>query len=404
MPFSPQAFKKHFSIFKNQPNLVYLDNAATSQTPDSVLTAMNDYYQNYRANTHRGIYESSEKATSKYEDSREKVANYINAAPEEIIFTRGATHALNLVANGLTTSLQHGDEIVITEIEHHSNLVPWQVLAKRYQLVLQYIPINADGLLDLTDMGTIITKKTKVVACSHASNVLGTITPLEQIIQHAHNVGAVVVVDACQSIPHQRIDVRALNADFVVFSAHKMFGPTGIGILYGKKELLNQLPPFEYGGHMIHEVTYTDTTFAEAPERFEAGTANIAGVIGFGATIDFLQSLDWQGVQEHEQELVKYTLQKLRQLEAVIVHGPSGTVNRTGVISFNINTVHSHDAAHILAMNNIAVRAGHHCAQPLLHKLGIKNSIRASLYFYNTAEDIDALIMGLKKVITTMKA
>lgn len=402
MPTSVFNLKKHFSIFQHSPELVYLDSASTSQTPDCVVKAMNEYYSQYRANTHRGLYPISEQATEAFELSREKVARYIHAQPEEVIFTRSATHGLNILAHGLCRQLKPGDEIVLTELEHHSNLVPWQQMAERYGLVIKYIPITEDGTLSDT-WSQIITEKTKIVSCTQASNVLGTITPITKIAQQAKKVGALMIVDACQSIPHQPIDVTVINCDFLVFSAHKMCGPTGVGVLYGKQELLDRLEPLEFGGHMISEVTFAKSTFAGTPERFEAGTANIAGIIGLGTTIDFLQNLNWKDIQKHESTLTAQALALLASLPEVEIHGSISAENRTGVISFNIKGIHSHDAAHILAMNNIAVRAGHHCAQPLLQKLGIKNSIRASLYLYNTEEDIEALASGVKKVMMVMK-
>lgn len=399
--FSPTNLKSHFAIFKTHPELVYLDNASTTQTPDSVVAAMDEYYQNFRSNTHRGLYAISEKATAMYELAREKTAQFIKAQPEEIIFTRNATHALNILAHGLVQKLQPGDEIVLTEMEHHSNLVPWQQLAKKHNVTIKFIPVTDEGLLELHDLTNIITRKTKIVSCTHASNVLGTINPIKTIIALAHQVGALTIIDACQSIPHEKIDVGDIDADFLAFSAHKLCGPTGVGILFGKKELLDQLEPFEYGGHMIEEVTFTQTTFADSPARFEAGTANIAGVIGFAAAIDFLEQLDWQEIKKYEQNLTRYTLDQLSLIPEITIHGLRQNSARTGVVSLSIKDVHSHDVAHILGMHHIAVRAGHHCAQPLLQKLGIKDSVRASLYFYNTEEDINALIIGLKKVIST---
>lgn len=397
MAFSVQDIKQNFPIFKHRPELVYLDNAATSQTPATVLAAMNEYYEQYRSNTHRGLYAISELATEKFESVREKAANFLNAGSEEIIFVRNATHGLNLLAHGLLQNLHAGDEIVITEMEHHSNLVPWQQLAKRYQLVLRYIPITMDGRLDISQLDNIISSKTKVVSCTHASNVLGTINPIATIVERAHQVGAKVVVDACQSIPHQQIDVKKLGADFVVFSTHKMCGPTGVGVIWGRQALLNELSPLEFGGHMISNVTFQDTEFAASPDRFEAGTANIAGVIGFGAALDFLNPLDWQEIQKHEAGLTVYALAQLQTIPELTIHGPKDSKDRTSVISFNIGSLHSHDIAHVLGLNNIAVRAGHHCAQPLLAKLGIENSVRASMYFYNSQADVDALMAGLEK-------
>ncbi len=397
MSFALANIKSHFPIFTNKPELVYLDNASTSQTPLSVITTMSAYYEQYRSNTHRGLYSLSEIATEKFEAVREQTASFLGAQAEEIVFTRNATHGLNTIAHGLLQDLKPGAEIVITEMEHHSNLVPWQQLAKRYQLVLKYIPVTPDGLLDTSTIEQIITTKTKVVSCTHASNILGTIAPIKLITERAHKVGAIMVVDACQSLPHRRVNVKDLDIDFLVFSAHKMCGPTGVGVIYGKQSLLDQLPPLEFGGHMISDVSFADTSFAASPDRFEAGTANIAGVLGFGAALDFLQQLDWEEVCSHELKLTAYALEQLRTIPGLVIHGPETVTDRQSVISFNLDTIHSHDIAHLLGINNIAVRAGHHCAQPLLQKLGIKTSVRASFYFYNTFADIDALIQGLIK-------
>lgn len=399
---SPSNLKKYFSIFQHSPELIYLDNASTTQTPDCVVKAMDEYYSEYRANTHRGLYPISERATEAFELSRHKVAKFLSAEPEEVVFTRSATHSLNILANGLCRILKPGDEIVLTEAEHHSNLVPWQQMAERYQLTIKFLPIDSHGLLVLDSIPTVITERTKIVSCTHASNVLGIINPIQKIAEQAKKVGAVMIVDACQSIPHQAINVKDLDCDFVVFSAHKMCGPTGVGVLYGKLALLETLEPLEFGGHMISEVTFAKSTFAGSPERFEAGTANIGGVIGFGATIDFLQNLDWAGIHQHEQILMQAALEQLTAIPEVEVHGPIDNKNRTSVISFNIKNIHSHDTAHILALNHIAVRAGHHCAQPLLQKLGIKNSVRASFYFYTTMEDVLAFTHGVQRVLHTM--
>lgn len=395
--------KKDFPIFQNVPDLIYLDNASTSQTPKSVLDAMSEYYEQYRANTHRGLYKISEIATEKYEEVRSKVAMFIHADPEEIVFTKGATQSLNILAYGLCQELKAGDEILLTEMEHHSNLLPWQQMAKKYQLQLRFIPIDKEGRLNLSTLDKLLTKETKIVAVTHMSNVLGTINPIKDIIKKAHSAGALVVIDACQSAPHMKIDVRDLDCDFLAFSGHKMLGPTGVGVLYGKKSLLEKLSPLEFGGHMVAEADFENATWAESPYKFEAGTMNISGVIGLGAAVDYLSNSNYEEMQRHEEELTKYGLASLTKIPDIQIYGPTNTDSRGSVISFNIKDVHSHDVAEILARDNIAVRAGHHCAMPLMNRLGAKNSIRVSFYFYNETSDIDALIQGLQKVQTIFK-
>lgn len=392
------AIKKDFPIFEHVPNLIYLDNASTSQTPSVVIQAMNEYYEHYRANTHRGLYTISELATQKYEESREKVAQFIHADSEEIVFTKGATHSLNILAYGLCQDLHPGDEIILTEMEHHSNLIPWQQMAKKYDLVLKFIPITEDGRLTMSAVEDLMSPKTKILSVTHMSNVLGTINNLEKLEQIAHRNNLIFIVDACQSIPHLHLNVRQINCDFLVFSGHKMLGPTGVGVLYGKKDLLKKLPPLEFGGHMVAEATFEEATWADSPYTFEAGTMNISGIIGLGAAIDYLESKDFQEIQSHESKLTDYALQELQKLSFIEIHGPKTTENKGGVISFNVKEVHSHDVAEILARDNIAVRAGHHCAMPLMSKLGCKNSVRMSVYLYNTQEDIEKLIDGLGKV------
>ncbi|OGC81577.1 MAG: hypothetical protein A2V81_04840 [Candidatus Abawacabacteria bacterium RBG_16_42_10] len=390
--------KKDFPIFEYEANLVYLDNASTSQTPKTVTQAMDEYYEQYRANTHRGLYKISEMATEKYEASREKVANFIHAENEEIVFTKGATHSLNILAYGLCQDLRPGDEIILTEMEHHSNLLPWQQMAKQYELVLKFIPLTEDGRLDMSVIEDLINPKTKILSVTHMSNVLGTINNLEKLEQIAHKHDLIFIVDACQSIPHIHINVRQINCDFLVFSGHKMLGPTGIGVLYGKKALLEKLPPLEFGGHMVAEASFHEATWADSPYKFEAGTMNIAGVIGFGAAVDYLEGIDREQMMKHEKELTTYALNELQKLSYIEIHGPKTAENKGGVISFNVKGVHSHDVAEILARDNIAVRAGHHCAMPLMSKLGCKNSVRVSFYLYNEMADIDKLLEGLDKV------
>lgn len=394
------SYKSDFPIFTKHPDLVYLDSAASSQTPQVVIDSMTDYYSNYRANTHRGLYDISEKATTVYEDARHTVAQYLAVDNEEIIFTKGATTTFNYLAEALCSQLQKNDEIIISSLEHHSNLIPWQQAAKKYHLVLQVIPLLPTGTLDMEAYQKLLSHKTKIVAITHVSNVLGTINPITQISDAAHSVGAVVIVDACQSIAHLRFSFSSLHADYVVFSGHKMYGPTGIGVLCSKKNLLEQLPPFEYGGHMVEEVSFESATWAELPDRLEAGTNNIAGVIGIGAATRYLQLLlDNPETLKQEQILTQYALASLQKIPQITIYGPLDTTNRTGVISFNLKGIHGHDVAQILAQNHIAVRAGHHCAQPLMKLLDISSTVRLSLACYNTSADIDQLIKALHQTI-----
>ncbi len=396
--FDIATIKKDFPIFEHEPSLIYLDSASTSQTPKIVTQVMDEYYEQYRANTHRGLYKISEIATQKYEESREKTAKFIHADSEEVVFTKGATQALNIVAYGLCQDLRPGDEIILTEMEHHSNLLPWQQLAKQYQLVLKFIPLTPEGRLDMTMVEDLINTKTKILSVTHMSNVLGTINNIEKLEQIAHKHGLIFVIDACQSIPHLHINVRQMNCDFLVFSGHKMLGPTGVGVLYGKKALLEKLPPLEFGGHMVAEATFDDATWADSPYKFEAGTMNIAGVIGLGAAVDYLENIDRDQLMKHENTLTAYALGELHKLPFIEIHGPKTAENKGGVISFNVKGVHSHDVAEILARDNIAIRAGHHCAMPLMSKLGCKNSVRMSVYLYNETANIDKLVQSLAKV------
>lgn len=375
-------------------NLTYLDNAATTQKPRAIIQAMTKFYEEENANVHRGIYTLSEKATMAYEAARETVAQFIGAAAEEIIFTKGTTESINLLAQSLGKTLQPGDEVVLSEMEHHANLVPWQELAKEKKAVLKFIPLTSDFQLDMEKAQQLITRTTKIVSVVHMSNVLGTINPVTELAALAHQVGAVCIVDAAQSVPHMPINVRKLGCDFLAFSGHKMLGPMGIGVLYGTKKLLETLSPFQYGGGMIQEVTYEKSTWNEVPWKFEAGTPHVAGAIGLAAAIDYLQGIGMDQIQEHDQELTTYALEHLSQLPGITIIGPR--TNRGAVISFTLSGIHPHDLSEVLDRERIAIRAGHHCAMPLHTKLGLVGTNRVSLYLYNTIEDIDRLIAGIR--------
>lgn len=395
-----EKIKQDFPIFNqkiNDETLVYLDNAATSQIPKFVEEKVRDFNEKERANVHRGVHALGLRATNQYESSRQKVANFIGANnAQEVIFTSGCTDSLNLVAASFgEQNIQAGDEILVSIMEHHSNLLPWQQLAKRKQAKLNFIEINSDGLLDIENLKSKINSKTKIVALTHVSNVLGTINPIKELTDLAHEKGAIVVVDGVQAVGHFPIDVAELNVDFYAFSGHKMFAPTGIGVLYGKKDLLDKMPPYRLGGEMIANVTREGATWAEVPYKFEAGTPNIAGAIGLGAAIDYLQSLDFELIQKHEQELTSYALAKLKNVSGLTIYGPQKSNGRIGVISFNLKNIHPHDLATALDLNGIEVRAGHHCAQPLMASLDTESTVRASLSIYNTKNDIDKLVSSL---------
>jgi len=396
--------KNDFPILKQKINgkpLVYLDSAATSQKPSSVIEAEKQFYETTNANVGRSVHHLAEKATVEFEKAREKVTKFVDALPEEIIFTKNTTESINLVANSL--GFKHGDEILTTVMEHHSNLVPWQVVAENKGAVVKYVSITNDGRLDLVSLQKLLTKKTKLVAITHVSNVLGTINPIKEIVKLAKKVGALTLIDGAQAAPHLLVDVKNLDCDFYAFSAHKMLGPTGVGVLYGKKEVLQKLSSFLTGGHMIKEVTLEKTTFADAPQKFEAGTQNIAGIIAFGAAIDYLAEIGMETVRKHETELTKYTLEKLSKIESITIYGPKDVEIRSGVVSFNIKGAHPHDVAQILDSEGIAIRSGHACAMPLMKLLGVESVCRASFYIYNTKEDVDKLVEGLEKVKRVMK-
>ena len=389
--------RKDFPIFNE--DIVYLDSGATSQRPKQVIEKINEFYERANANPHRGSYKLSIEATEAYEGSRRKVAEFINAKHhEEVIFTKNATEALNLVAYSYgMDNIKQDDEIVISIMEHHSNLVPWQKVAKKNQANLKYMYINDNFELDKQEIQNKITKNTKIVGITHVSNVLGTINPVKDIIDIAHKNGAIVILDASQSIPHMKIDVQDLDADFVVFSGHKMLAPLGIGVLYGKKDILDKMSPFILGGDMIEYVYEQDTTFATLPNKFEAGTQNVGGAVGLAAAIDYMNSIGYNNIEEAEREVVGYAISKLKELDFVKLYCTNNLENHLSVLSFNIDGIHPHDVSTILDSVNVAIRSGNHCAQPLLRFLGIDATCRASFSFYNTKEDVDKLIIGIKK-------
>ncbi|NHZ86490.1 MAG: SufS family cysteine desulfurase [Planctomycetia bacterium] len=395
--------RSDFPIFADK-SLIYLDSAATTQKPQQVINAISDFYSNYYANVHRGIYELSMKATEAYESARQKIANFINAADwRSIVFTSGTTESINLVAySWARKNLNRNDEILITEMEHHSNIVPWQLIAKDTGVKLKYIPINTDGTLNLNNIGELITNKTKLISIIHQSNVFGTINPIKKIIEYAKKVNAITFIDAAQSIPHGHVDVQDLDCDFLAFSGHKMLGPTGIGVLYGKTELLDSMSPFMGGGDMINSVTMTESTWNDIPYKFEAGTPNIAQAIGLGAAIDYINEIGMSNIHEHEQNLLSMALDKLQSIDGLEIYGHQNSENGA-VISFNLQGIHPHDLAQFLDQDGIAVRAGHHCAQPIMDKLGVSSTIRASFYLYNTEEEIDLLCKSLRKTANFFK-
>ena len=390
--------KQDFPLLQNQ-NISYLDSGATTQKPKQVIEKIKEFYENYNANPHRGAYTLSMEATEVYENTRTKIAKFINAKHrEEIIFSKNASESLNLIAYSYgMENLKKDQEIVISIMEHHSNLVPWQKVSRVTGAKLNYMYINNEFELSDEEIESKITDNTKIVGITHISNVLGTINNVGKIIKYAHKKGAIVVLDASQSIPHTKIDVQALDADFVVFSGHKMLAPLGIGVLYGKRELLNKMSPFLMGGDMIEYVYEQETTFAPLPNKFEAGTQNVEGVIGLGAAIDYIQKIGYDKIQEKENEVIKYARQELSKLNYLKLYLTPNSQNHSSVISFNINGVHPHDVASILDSENVCVRSGNHCAQPLMRFLGIDSTCRASFYFYNTKEDVDKLVTALNK-------
>lgn len=393
-----QSIRADFPILSQEVNghpLVYLDNAATSQKPSAVINTMVDYYQNYNSNVHRGVHTLGTLATNRYEEAREKICAFIHANnAKEIIYTRGTTDSLNMVAYGYgRAKLKSGDEIIITPMEHHANLIPWQQVAEVTGAVLKYFPLQADGTIDLDEARQTITNQTKIVSVAHVSNVLGTINPVKQLAALAHEKGAIMVVDGAQSTPHQPIDVQDLDCDFFAFSSHKMVGPTGIGVLYGKQSLLEAMEPVETGGEMIDEVGLYHATWADLPWKLEAGTPHIAGAIGLGAAVDYLSAIGMETIHHQEEELAQAAYQQLSAIDGVTVYGPA---ERAGLVSFNIDGIHPHDVSTALDMEGIAVRAGHHCAQPLMHWLKCESTVRASFYFYNTLDEVTCLVEGIQ--------
>ncbi|EGQ0326319.1 TPA: cysteine desulfurase [Staphylococcus pseudintermedius] len=396
-----EAIIKDFPILEQQVNgkrLAYLDSTATSQKPKQVIDALSDYYERYNSNVHRGVHTLGSLATDGYEGARETVRRFIYAKYfEEIIFTRGTTAAINMIAHSYgDANVGEGDEIVVTQMEHHANLVPWQQLAKRQGATLKFIPMAEDGTITLEAVRETVSERTKIVAIAHVSNVLGTINDIKAIAEIAHEHGAIISVDGAQSVPHMKVDVQDLNVDFYSFSGHKMLGPTGIGVLYGKREHLNQMEPTEFGGDMIDFVDLYDSTWTDLPTKFEAGTPLIAQAIGLQAAIEYIESIGFDAIHEHEQALTTYAYEQMSQIEGIDIYGPSKD-KRAGIITFNLKDVHPHDVATALDTEGVAVRAGHHCAQPLMKWLNVSSTARASFYIYNTKEDIDQLVEGLKQ-------
>ncbi|MGB0396409.1 MAG: aminotransferase class V-fold PLP-dependent enzyme [Flavobacteriaceae bacterium] len=400
-----QKIRKDFPILNREVNgkpLVYFDNAATSQTPVQVIDTIADYYKNYNANIHRGVHALSQEATDAYEAARQKIQKHLNAAhPHEIIFTSGTTHSINIVSNGYAQLLREGDELIVSALEHHSNIVPWQMLCEKTGAVLRVIPMNEDGVLIMSEYEKLLSDKTRLVFVNHVSNALGTVNPIEEIITMAHAVGAEVLIDGAQASPHIRADVQALDVDYYVTSAHKLCGPTGIGMLYGKESALKRLPPFQGGGEMIAEVTFEKTTYADLPHKFEAGTPNIAGGIAFGAALDYINAIGMEQIAAYEEELLQYATDKLSKIPGLKIYGTAP--QKTAVISFNVEGIHPYDIGSILDKLGIAVRTGHHCAQPIMDYYQIPGTVRASFSFYNTFEEIDRMVEALIKAITMLQ-
>ena len=396
-----EQIRKDFPILKRKVNgrpLIYLDNAATSQTPKQVIDTIVDYYSNYNANIHRGVHSLSQEATDAYEEARQKIQKHFNAASAyEIIFTSGTTHGINLVANGFANRLRSGDEVLISALEHHSNIVPWQMLCERTGATLKVIPMTDTGELDMEAYDKLLNDQTRLVFVNHISNALGTINPVEYIIDKAHAFGAAVLVDGAQSAPHITVDVQALDVDFYVCSAHKICGPTGIGMLYGKESWLLDLPPYQGGGEMISEVTFEKTTYADLPHKFEAGTPNVCGGIAFGAALDYMNTIGFEAIAAYEQHLLDYATSLLNTIDGVVIYGP--LTNKTSVISFNVEGIHPYDIGTLLDKMGIAVRTGHHCTQPIMDFYKIPGTVRASFMFYNTESEVEEFVSGLKKAI-----
>ena len=394
-----ESIRNDFPILNTKVNgnqLIYFDNAATSQTPNCVIDSISDYYKNLNSNIHRGVHKLSQLATEKYEESRKKFKEHLNArSTSEIIFTSGTTHSINLISNGFTGFLKEGDEIIVSQLEHHSNIVPWQMLCEKTGAIMKVIPMNEKGDLDLSEFSALLGNKTKVVFVNHVSNALGTVNPIETIIEKSHNAGAAVLIDGAQAAPHFEIDVRKLDVDFYVCSAHKLCGPTGVGILYGKKEWLEKLPPYQGGGEMIDQVSFEKSTYADLPNKFEAGTPNISGVISSGIALDYINKLGLTNIKEYEDYLLDYATAKLEEIDGIKIYGESKT--KVSVISFNIGKIHPYDIGSVIDNLGIAVRTGHHCAQPIMDYFDIPGTIRISFSFYNTIDEINILIDALKR-------
>ena len=394
-----ESIRNDFPILNTKVNgnqLIYFDNAATSQTPNCVIDSISDYYKNLNSNIHRGVHKLSQLATDKYEESRKKFKEHLNArSASEIIFTSGTTHSINLISNGFTGFLKEGDEIIVSQLEHHSNIVPWQMLCEKTGAIMKVIPMNEKGDLDLSEFSALLGNKTKVVFVNHVSNALGTVNPIETIIKKSHNAGAAVLIDGAQAAPHFEIDVRKLDVDFYVCSAHKLCGPTGVGILYGKKEWLEKLPPYQGGGEMIDQVSFEKSTYADLPNKFEAGTPNISGVIASGIALDYINKLGLANIKEYEDYLLDYATAKLEEIDGIKIYGESKT--KVSVISFNIGKIHPYDIGSVIDNLGIAVRTGHHCAQPIMDYFDIPGTIRISFSFYNTIDEINILIDALKR-------
>ena len=402
--FDVERIRDDFPILSRKVHgkpLVYLDNAATSQKPRAVIQALTEYYETYNSNVHRGVHTLSMEATDRYEEAREKVARFINAeTPESIIWTRNATESINLVAHSWAESnISEGDEIVVTRLEHHSNLVPWQRIAARNGAVLRFLELTEDGAVDMVGAASVINAKTKLLAVTQVSNSLGTVVPVKKLAGMARSVGAAVLVDGAQSVPHQPVDVEDIGCDFLALSGHKMMGPTGIGALYARREILEQMEPFLHGGEMVLEVSYEDASWNELPMRFEAGTPNIADAIALGAAVDYLTALGMENVREHEKQLTAYALDAFRELEEVDLFGPMDVDRRGGILSFHSSDVHPHDLGTFLDQEGVAIRTGHHCTMPLMGALGVPATARASLYVYNTEQEVDALVDAVKRAL-----
>ena len=386
----------------NGQDLVYLDNAATSQTPTQVIDVIADYYQSYNANIHRGVHTLSQEATDNFEQARQSIQTHFNIRnPHELIFTSGTTHSINLVAFGFGTLLDPSDEVIVSALEHHANIVPWQMMCERSGAILRVIPMTDDGTLNMHAYKELLNKKTKLVFVNHVSNALGTINPIEEIIDNAHKVGAAVLVDGAQACGHIKPELKKLDVDFYTVSAHKLCGPTGIGMLYGKEKWLNKLPPYQGGGEMIDEVTFEKTTYADLPHKFEAGTPNICGGIAFGAAIDYMNTIGFEAIGSYEDELLQYATEKLTQIEGLRIYGDN--IHKTAVISFNIDSIHPYDVGTLLDKMGIAVRTGHHCAQPIMDYYNIPGTIRASFAFYNTKDEVDTFVNGVQRAVAMLR-